>query len=171
MIMNSSLLAYGMACILGVACATAVTAELRPAAPLSAAAVAPYETQLFNLLMNQRSILDKKNYYQPAFAAQFDALLASSALAKADKTKVSLKKRLLSGPASAGSVVTDLPSGRQFLYYDACQAHRCDDTSLGLLFDPVSRRMIGKLNLDKQSEYLGAPSDSEKHLLQRAESQ
>jgi hypothetical protein len=133
--------------------------------------MALYKIQLFNLLTNEKSILDKKNYYQPAFAAQFDALLASSALAKADKTRVALKKRLLSGPASEASVVTDLPGGRQFLYYDACQAHRCDDTSLGLLLDPVSRRMIGKLNLDKQSEYLGAPSESEKRLLQRAESQ
>ena len=165
---NSSLLTYWVACILGTGSATA---EPLPAAPSSAAAMAPYETQLFNLLTNEKSILDKKNYYQPAFAAQFDALLASSALVKADKTGVPLKKRLLSGPASEASVVTNLPGGRQFLYYDACQAHRCADTSLGLLFDPVSRRMVGKLNLDKQSDYLGMPSESEKRLLQRAESQ
>jgi len=163
---NSSLLTYGLACILGATCAASAAAE-----PSNAAALAPYQTQLFNLLTNGKSILDKKNYHQPAFSARFDALLASSSLAKADKTGVSLKKRLLSGPAAEGAVLTGLPGGRQFLYYDACQAHRCDDTSLGLLFDPASGRMVGKLNLDKQSEYLGAPSESEKRLLQRAESQ
>jgi len=126
----------------------------------------PYRTQLFNLL--DRDAIDGKHYYQPGFAKQFDALLASSSLARADKTRVPLKKRLLSGPAPEAALLADPATGRQWLVYDACQAHRCDEISLRLLYDPAARRMVGKLNLDKQSEFLGVPSTDEQRLLRSA---
>lgn len=139
-------------------------------APMTAGAapVEPYRTQLFNLLDKAPSVVDGKRHYQADFAKQFDALLASSSLARADKTGVPLKKRLLSGPAPEPALLTDPATGRQWLVYDACQAHRCDEISLRLLYDPASRRMVGKLNLDKQSEFLGTPSAAEQRLLGQA---
>lgn len=77
-----------------------------------AAALKPYRTQLFNLVVDDADVLDGKNYYQAGFAKQFDALLASSSLAKADKTRVPLKKRLLSGPAPQPALLADPATGR-----------------------------------------------------------
>jgi len=127
-----------------------------------------YRTQLFNLLDKDASVIDGKRHYQAGFAKQFDALLASSSLARADKTRVPLKKRLLSGPAPEPALRTDPATGRQWLVYSACQAHRCDEISLRLLYDPASRRMVGQLKLDQQSEFLGAPSAGEQRLLGQA---
>jgi hypothetical protein len=151
---------------LGVACVTAIADAPRAGQPAaSAAQLEPYRTQLFNLLSKDNNVVDGKNYYQGAFARQFDALLASSSLAKADKIRVPLKKRLLSGPAPDPTLRVDHATGNQWIVYDACQAHRCDEISLRLLYDPAARRMIGKLNLDAQSEFLGAPSTAEQRLL------
>ena len=150
----ASLLAMGA---MGVACMHA-----------AATPVESYRTQLFNLLDKSPSVVDGKRHYQADFAKQFDALLASSSLARADKTGVPLKKRLLSGPAPEPALLAEPATGRQWLVYDACQAHRCDEISLRLLYDPASRRMVGKLNLDKQSEFLGTPSAAEERLLGQA---
>ncbi len=146
-----------LACAMGLACGSA--AADAPRTPQ------PYRTQLFNLLAKEKNVLDGKSHYQAGFARQFDALLASSKLAKADKSSVPLKKRLLSGPAPEPSVLKDPATGTQWLAYDACQAHRCDEIALRLLFDPASGRMVGKLTLDGQSELLGAPSAAEQGLL------
>ena len=154
--------AVGAACLNAIADAPR-TGQL--AASVSAAALQPYRTQLFNLLSKDANIVDGKTYYQAGFAKQFDALLASSSLAKADKIRVPLKKRLLSGPAPEPALQTDPATGAQWLVYSACQAHRCDEISLRLLYDPAARRMVGRLNLDKQTEFLGAPSAGEQRLL------
>jgi len=134
----------------------------------TARTIEPYRTQLFNLLSKDDNVVDGHNYYQGGFDKQFDALLASSRLAKADKTRIPLKKRLLSGPAPEPALRTDPTSGTQWIVYDACQAHRCDEIALCLLYDPTSRRMVGKLNLDKRFEFLGAPSAGEQRLLGQA---
>jgi len=128
----------------------------------------PYRTQLFNLLDKGANVIDGKRHYQAGFAKQFDALLASSSLARADKTRVPLTKRLLSGPAPEPALRTDPATGTQWLVYSACQAHRCDEVSLRLLYDPASRRMVGRLKLDQQFEFLGAPSAGEQRLLGQA---
>jgi hypothetical protein len=130
-----------------------------------AAPAAQYETQLFNLLSDKPGIIDRKNHHDAGFEARFDALLASSRLAKVDKNKVALKKRLLSGPAAEGAPLDVPGSPEQWLYYTACQAHKCDEVSLELLFDTASQRMVGKLQLEKQFEHLGAPSEAEKRVL------
>jgi len=143
--------------LLAALCATTMAAP--PAAP------APYDTQLFNLLENRKNVIDGRNYYRKDFAQAFDALLATSTLSKADDNKVSLKKRLLSGPAAEPQTASQ--GGKQFLYYGACQAHMCDETSLGLIYEPATGRMAASLRLNGRQEYLGAPAPAEQALLDK----
>ncbi|WP_166793520.1 hypothetical protein [Pseudoduganella plicata] len=133
------------------------------------AANAPFNTQLFNLLENKKNIVDGKHYYRKDFAQAFDALLASSKLSRVDENKVSLKKRLLSGPAGEPDAVTE--AGKQYLYYRACQAHMCDETNLGLVYEPASGKMAASLRLNGQQEYLGTPTPAERALLERMQAQ
>lgn len=130
-----------------------------------AAQLAPYDTQLFSLLINKPSPVDGKNHYQKKFDQSFDALLAQSQLAKASKVATPLKKRLMSGPQPDAAVVTDKAGGRQYLYYEACQAHACEDTSMALLYAPTSGNMRARLHIDGKDEYLGNPDAAEKALL------
>lgn len=130
-----------------------------------AAQLAAYNTQLFALLINKPSPVDGKNHYQKQFDQGFDALLAQSQLAKTSKVAVPLKKRLMSGPQPDPTIVTDKATGRQYLYYEACQAHACDDTSLSLLYSPTSNSLRARLHLDGKDEYLGNPDAAEKALL------
>lgn len=130
-----------------------------------AAQLAPYNTQLFSLVMNAKSPVDNKNHYQKQFDQAFDALMAQSALVKASKNKVAIKKRLMSGPQPDPAIVQDKASGRQYLYYEACQAHVCDETSLALLYAPDAKAMLGRLHMDGKDEYLGNPNAAEKALL------
>jgi len=134
-------------------------------ATAAAPADAAYNTQLFNLLENKKNIIDGRNYYRKEFAQAFDALLATSKLAKADDNKVSLRKRLLSGPAAEPETVND--GDRQYLYYGACQAHMCDETNLGLVYEPASGTMVASLRLNGKLEYLGAPAAAQKALLDK----
>jgi hypothetical protein len=131
----------------------------------TAAQLAPYNTQLFNLLINKPSPVDGKNHYQKQFEQDFDALLAQSRLASASKVAAPLKKRLMSGPQPDATIVTDKTGARHYLYYEACQAHACDDTSLALLYAPATNSMRARLHLDGKDEYLGNPDAAEKALL------
>lgn len=146
------------------ACNAAEPVAAKPAMT-SAAQLAPYNTQLFGLLINKPSPVDGKNHYQKQFDQAFDALLAQSKLAKASKVAAPLKRRLLSGPQPDAAVVTDKAGARQYLYYEACQAHACDDTSLALLYSPASNTMRARLHMYGKDEYLGNPDAAEKALL------
>lgn len=161
----ASLLIAGAASVVCTSATAGAPHAHRPDAMGGAAAVKPYGTQLFNLVVDSADVVDGKNYHQAGFAKRFVALLASSSLAKSGKTRVPLKKRLLSGPATQPALLADPATGRQWLVYDTCQAHRCDEISLRLLYGPASRRIGGKLNLDKQFEFLSTPSAAEQHLL------
>lgn len=125
----------------------------------------PYKTQLFALLINKPGPVDGKNHYQAQFDQGFDALLRQSRLAKASNVAVPLKKRLMSGPQPDAAVVTDKWGARQYLYYEACQAHACDDTNLALLYAPASKIMRARLHIDGRDEYLGNPDATERALL------
>lgn len=50
---------------------------------------------------------------------------------------VPLKCRLLSGPQPDPVRVRDKDSGRQYIYYEACQAHACDDDIDTAIGNPV----------------------------------
>jgi len=128
----------------------------------------PYNTQLFNLLLDQKSPVDGKNHYQKQFDTAFNTMLAQSALAKSGNPGVSLRKRLLSGPQAEAIVLRNKVSGQHYVYYEACQAHMCDETRLAVLYAPASNAMLGRLHLDGKDEYLGNPGASEKRLLDGA---
>ena len=135
------------------------------AEPASSAQLAPYNMQLFSLTMNAKSPVDNKNHYVKEFDQAFDAMLAQSALAKTTKNKVPLKKRLMSGPQPDPAIVQDKASGRQYVYYEACQAHVCDETNLAVLYAPASKAMLGRLHMDGKDEFLGKPTAAEQALL------
>lgn len=142
-----------------------VIAEVVAAPP---AEIAPYNTQLFSLLMNKKSPVDGKNHYRQEFQRAFDAMLSQSTLPEAAKSPVPLKKRLLSGPQPDAAVLQDSLSGIQYVYYEACQAHDCDQTNLAVLYSPQSQAMFGRLHLGGKDEYLGNPSPTEKRLLDQS---
>ncbi len=136
-----------------------------------AAAHAAYDTQLFNLLLPGKSLVDGKVHYDAALSRKVDALLAASTYAREGKPRTAqafLKKRLLSGPAPkprSVALAQDKGSEQAWLYYKACQAHACDVTNLGLLYQPDSARAVALLRIDGKTEHLGQPSTAEKALL------
>lgn len=126
---------------------------------------ASYNTELFNLVVNRKNIIDGKNYYQKSFASVFDSLLSESAFSKSKPEFVQLKKRLLSGPAGKPKAFDENATGKTYLYFEACQAHDCGQTRLGLLYETQSKILIGRLLVKGQEEILGRPSDFEKNML------
>ena len=158
---------------LALASAGAATKPAPPAvteAPMTASETA-YNTEIFNLLLPGKSLVDGKVHYNPRFARSVDALLAQSGYARLGKpgtAQAFLKKRLLSGPAAKPRSValqTGTPATPSYLYYRACQAHACDVTNLALLYQPASQRMVALLRIDGQSEHLGQPGSAERALL------
>lgn len=122
-------------------------------------------SELFNLLSNRKNIIDGKNYYKKSFVVKFDELLLKSQSAKSKDEMSQLKRRLLSGPAAKPRAFKDEATQKMYIYYDACQAHACDKTNLGLLYEAESEQMIAKLTIGGQNEFLGVVSDPEKNLL------
>lgn len=76
-----------------------------------------------------------------------------------------LRKRLLSGPASKPDFIS--ANGKKYFYYEACQAHACDSTRMGLLYDVESKEMRAELTIDGALGYLGNPSLAEVDLLRQ----
>jgi len=125
------------------------------------AKIEQYNTQLFNLVDKNSVMAGKK--FDKDFAARFDKLLQASHVANGPGELKFLKKRLLSGPAPEPVYVT--ASGKQYLYYESCQAHACDETYLSLLFDVDTKVMSGRLVDSGKSSVLGTPSAQELKLL------
>ena len=137
---------------------------------LSADVVA-YNAELFNLLSNEKNIIDNKNYYLKDFAILFETLLRQSQAAQTQKEAVFLKKRLLSGPASKPRAIKDGATNKMYIYYDACQAHACDTTKLGLLYEVGVKQMVAKLTVQGKAEFLGEVTPAEKDLLSYLQSE
>ena len=133
--------------------------------------VVAYDAELFNLLSNEKNIIDNKNYYLKDFAILFDTLLRQSQAAQTQKDAVFLKKRLLSGPASKPRAIKDGATNRMYIYYSACQAHACDTTKLGLLYEVGVRQMVAKLTVQGKAEFLGEVTPAEKDLLSYLQSE
>ena len=124
-----------------------------------------YDTELFNLLRNRKNIIDNKNYFQMDFSNKFDALLIQATSAQTKSAASELRKRLLSGPAAKARAIKDVAAQKIYFFYDACQAHDCGDTNLGLIFEPQTKRMFAKLTIRGGVEFLGTQSVEEKNLL------
>ena len=133
--------------------------------------VAAYDTELFNLLSNEKNIIDNKNYYLKDFATLFDTLLRQAQAAQTKHAAALLKKRLLSGPASKSRAIKDSATKKMYIYYDACQAHACDETKLGLLYEAGAKQMLAKLTVRGKAEFLGELTPPEKGLLNYLQSE
>lgn len=133
--------------------------------------VVAYDTELFNLLSNEKNIIDNKNYYLKDFAMLFDTLLRQAQAAQTQKDAIFLKKRLLSGPASKPRAIKDGATNKMYIYYDACQARACDTTKLGLLYEVGVRQMMAKLTVQGKGEFLGEVTPAEKDLLSYLQSE
>ena len=124
-----------------------------------------YNTEMFNLIRNRKNVIDGKNYYEKNFSAAFDSLLLKSQAMQSKQRAAQLKKRLISGPAAKPRAFTSNATQKVYIYYDACQAHDCDKTKLGLLYEPESKSMRAKLIVGGKEEFLGVASEPERALL------
>ncbi|MGY4728259.1 hypothetical protein [Burkholderia pyrrocinia] len=75
-----------------------------------------------------------------------------------------LRKRLLSGPATEGSL-WKVGESREWLYH-VCQANQCNVTNVAMLYDEQSHRTAGRLLYRCAPQWLGNPSDAEKVLIE-----
>lgn len=156
--------------ILGISCPTSVVRAEPSATKIYSesqadALFAALDTELFNLVTNRTSLSDNKNHFDRKFSISFDMLLSRSKLAKTDGNGIPIRKRLLSGPVPRPKFLTDLTTGKHYVYYEACQAHACDETRLALLYEPETNVMHARLLLDKKEEFLGEVTLSEKKIL------
>ncbi len=111
-----------------------------------------YQAKLFELIEADES------KYDADFAKRFTTMLAPYA-----KDHRNFRKRITSGAATEGNVIKE--SGRSYVHYGICQAHQCDTTTMNVLFDPVSKRMVAKI-LDRcAASWLGNPDEAEQALL------
>lgn len=114
--------------------------------------LARYEAPLFDLVRSDGKTFDAQ------LARQLRALLASQL-----RTDTRYIERLTSGPApDAAYYVT---GRRGYVYFTACQAHACDDTSLDVLFDATDYRLVGKLQEKGAVRWLGRPDQREMVLI------
>lgn len=143
--------------------ATPIYRESKPTE--ACATCTAFDTELFNLLINRNSIIDGKNHFNKSFSNSFDLLLSGSKLSTPKENSASLRKRLLSGPAPKPIYISDVVTGKQYIYYEACQAHACDETNLALLYEPLSKAMRARLFANNQYEFLGNVSQQEMQLL------
>jgi hypothetical protein len=130
-----------------------------------APAVAPYNVELFNLLLNRKNVVTGVNGFNKEFATSFDKLLREALPKGSAQDHAFLKKRLLSGPEATPRSL--MVNGKQYLAYDACQAHACDQTRLTLLYAVQSRAMFAALNIDGVRQVLGNPAPAEQALLKQ----
>jgi hypothetical protein len=130
--------------------------------------ISVYNTELFNLLLNRNNVIDGKNRFDKKFSSQFDTLLIDGHAASDNKSLSFLKRRLLSGPEPKPLYIS--ASGKKYVYYEACQAHACDETNLALLFDVELKSMRARLVVDGVTRFLGAPSQQEIKLLDQLKS-
>jgi hypothetical protein len=74
-----------------------------------------------------------------------------------------LRKRLMSGPATEGSL-WEIGASSEWLYH-ICQANQCNVTNVALLYNEQTHRAAGRLLYRCTLKWLGSPSDAEKALI------
>lgn len=111
-----------------------------------------YEAPLFDLVRSDGPGFDAQ------LARQLRAVLASQL-----RTDTRYIERLTSGPAPEASYY--VTGRRGYVYFTACQAHACDETSLDVLFDVTDYRLVGKLRDKGAVRWLGRPDQREMVLI------
>jgi hypothetical protein len=111
-----------------------------------------YQVKLFELIE-----ADEANY-DAAFAQRFASMLAPYI-----KEHSNFRRRITSGPTNDGNLVQS--GGRNYVHYGICQVHQCDTTTMNVLFELGSKKMVAKV-LDRcEVEWLGNPDAAEKTAL------
>ena len=116
-----------------------------------------YKTEIFNLVEP-----DGDQYgtaIGQAVSAAFDHFLKLSG-----QDVQMLRERLLSGPATEGSL-WKVGNSHEWLYH-ICQANQSNVTNVALFYDEVSHRMAGRLLYRCALQWLGNPGDAEKALIE-----
>lgn len=116
-----------------------------------------YKTEIFNLVDP-----DGDQYGTPignAVLSAFDRMLNLSGL-----DLQMLRRRLLSGPATEGSL-WKIGNSQGWLYH-ICQANQCNVTNVAFLYDEQTHRAAGRLLYRCTPKWLGNPSDAEKALIE-----
>ncbi|WP_179405517.1 hypothetical protein [Burkholderia guangdongensis] len=116
-----------------------------------------YKTEIFNLVDPDGN--QSGTEIGRAVSTAFDHFLNMSGL-----DAQMLRKRLLSGPATEGSL-WKVGESREWLYH-ICQANQCNVTNVALLYDEQSHRTAGRLLYRCTPQWLGSPSDAEKGLIE-----
>jgi hypothetical protein len=119
-------------------------------------ATSEYKTEIFNL------VDPDGDRYQTTVGKNvsraFDEILGLSGL----DVKM-LRKRLMSGPATEGSL-WKIGASSEWLY-QICQANQCNVTNVALLYNEQTHRAAARLLYRCTQKWLGSPSDAEKALI------
>ncbi|KVK75239.1 hypothetical protein WT01_02650 [Burkholderia cepacia] len=117
-----------------------------------------YKTEIFNLV-------DPDGNQSGTAIGRTVSSAFDNFLNLAGQDSKTLRKRLLSGPATEGGL-WKIGESREWLYH-LCQAHQCNVTNVALLYDEQSHRMAGRLLYRCESKWLGNPSAAERALIER----
>ena len=118
--------------------------------------LSPFPQQLVYLEKEFYKLLDDSETANADLTRQFNGLLKSAKL----KDPL-IRKKLLGGPESKGRFMTTR-SNSNYVYFDLCQAHQCNITKLGLLYDPDKKETQGLLRITCEDTWLGKNLDKEK---------
>lgn len=117
-----------------------------------------YKTEIFNLVGPDGD--QSGTAIGRTVSAAFDNFLNL-----AGQDSKTIRKRLLSGPATEGTL-WKIGESREWLYH-LCQAHQCNVTNVALLVDEQTHRTAGRLLYRCETKWLGNPSVAERTLIER----
>lgn len=117
-----------------------------------------YKTEIFNLVGPDGD--QSGTAISRTVSAAFDNFLNL-----AGRDTKTLRKRLLSGPATEGTL-WKIGESREWLYH-ICQAHQCNVTNVALLVDEQTHRTAGRLLYRCEPQWLGNPNAAERALIER----
>ncbi|NHV26440.1 hypothetical protein [Burkholderia sp. D-99] len=117
-----------------------------------------YKTEIFNLV-------DPDGNQSGTAIGRTVSSAFDNFLNLAGQDSKTLRKRLLSGPATEGAL-WQIGESREWLYH-LCQAHQCNVTNVALLYDEQSHRTAGLLLNRCEPKWLGNPSAAERALIER----
>ncbi|WP_322050186.1 hypothetical protein [Paraburkholderia bannensis] len=115
-----------------------------------------YKTEIFNLVDPDGD--QAGTAIGRTMSTAFDHFLGLSGL-----DAQMLRKRVLSGPATEGSL-WKVSDSTEWLYH-VCQANQCNVTNVAMLYDEQSHRTAGRLLYRCTPQWLGSPSEAEKALI------
>lgn len=121
---------------------------------------APFPSDLQYLNKPLYDLIDSGNFPDTIITQEVKRLLKATQA----KDKLILKK-LMSGPEPKGKYIVT-PDKNKYVYFEACQVHECNTTTMALLYDVQHKKAVGLLRLVCEETWLGMEgNDSRKSLL------